>query len=1017
MLTKKTRLLAAILAMLFMPGTLMAKQTLTQNPEAQAQPDTTVVLAKQKNSFWKSIGKPFKWIGKNWSAYDPAYSTPSFYNWVGQLQNNFSKEWLNMYVDEDIDLTMQSRLSSKFGPYLGYSFLGYGYSIDLAALKDGSNRRNEFTLSINSNLVNIDLIRRRTGGDFTINKLRVTEFANFYSDYEWVDRTNYAKLFNLGEFIKYDITGINVNYFTNHKKYSNPAAFSNGAIQLRSVGSPIIGFGYTRQKVDNTMADLFETMTFYDVEAEILLQENGQQMRNDMLAALRQKFPGNYQDVTELRQYMTALYEKGEISTYKNLVKALINNDVVKPILFGPKNCSDMTSLLGLATTAPSIMTIDDWHLQLGYAYNLVFSRRLLLGLSLVASPGFKHIKASNSRNMSYIAKEEFVDAMNSYYEIPEVAELDEFTPDMLCSDYNFTKFGVDLFGRASLTYNFNRWRAGVNANVNAFIYRGDQSHVNSYYGSANVYVGYCFGRKKQYRYDGKDRQAYIMAALTPRQIEEMKDTLPASNIAHGMSYLAQEGSTTYHTDHFNLDIEGCDLVQGADGKYGTFEIQDGYVTPGEDTEGRLKPGTVFDIDSHGDFYVSAGHKAGFRAGNWWKSQLSRRQIPTNWYPEMLHYALRGKLTLNVRSHTFGTKKPVQVVIDDFCINHGNETREFYQIGAKSFFSHSSYSIIGHVNVNGRKCRVYIESKKRGKHNIVYINPMKKSRFTWMSRIPDDRAISRISMPGSHDAGTASLPEGSITSTAHTQNFTITEQLEDGLRCFDIRLKKNMKYGHTLEARDGYDETLVDIRKFLEENPSEFIVAMIGSDEGGKWSDEMKANYRKLHNEYKDLMIDNFDAHTPIKDVRGKILVIKRQEECPYGKLLKFEDNAVFDYDCFRVEDVYKEHKTYKKIKLVEKHLRSSFENDDPSKWYITFNSIAWDPRHHKPYYSAWGAVNVRKPMNKSLRELIEEKGYSNMGMIFLDFYSDHGDKPQLVESIINSNFHANSDEDFIPAE
>lgn len=1013
---KAVKIALLLLALAVLPDVALAKTSPAIHAGSIASADTTMVEKKQKKGFMQTIAKPFKWIGKNWSAYDPAYSTPSFYNWVGQLQNNFSKEWLNIYFDYAVDLTMQSKLSSKLGPYLGYSFLGYGYSIDLAALKDGSNRRNEFTLSINSNLMNIDIIRRRTGGDFTINKLRVSNVGAESGLYEWIDRSDFAKQFNLGEFIKYDITGININYFTNHRKYSNPAAFSNGAIQLRSVGSPIIGFGYTRQKVDNTMADLFESMTFYDIESKILQQENGKQVRDDILTSLRQRFPGNYQNITELREYMTNLYEKGEVSTYKNLVKALINNDVVKPLIFGSTDGSDMSMYSGLTTTAPSIMTIDDWHLQLGYAYNLVFSRRLLLGLSLVASPGFKHVKSSNNRNMTYIAKEEFTDAMNSYYDVKELIP-DFFSSDIFCSDYNFTKFGVDFFGRASLTYNFNRWRAGVNANVNAFIYRNEQAHVNSYYGSANVYVGYCFGRKKQYRYDGKDRQAYIMAALTPRQIEEMKDTLPASNIAHGMSYLAQEGSTTYHTDHFNLDIEGCDLVQGADGKYGTFEIQDGYVTPGGDTEGRLKPGTVLDINDNGDFYVTAGHKAGFRAGNWWKSQLSRRQIPTNWYPEMLHYALRGKLTLNVRSHTFGTKKPVQVVIDDFCINHGNETREFYQIGAKSFFSHSSYSIIGHVNVNGRKCRVYIESKKRGKHNIVYINPMKKSKFTWMSRIPDDRAISRISMPGSHDAGTASLPEGSITSTAHTQNFTITEQLEDGLRCFDIRLKKNMKYGHTLESRDGYDETLVDIRKFLEENPSEFIVAMIGSDEGGKWSDEMKANYRKLHNEYKDLMIDNFDAHTPIKDVRGKILVIKRQEECPYGKLLKFEDNAVFDYDCFRVEDVYKEHKTYKKIKLVEKHLRSSFENDDPSKWYITFNSIAWDPRHHKPYYSAWGAVNVRKPMNKSLRELIEEKGYSNMGMIFLDFYSDHGDKPQLVESIINSNFHANSDEDFIPAE
>jgi hypothetical protein len=63
--------------------------------------------------------------------------------------------------------------------------------------------------------------------------------------------------------------------------------------------------------------------------------------------------------------------------------------------------------------------------------------------------------------------------------------------------------------------------------------------------------VGYCFGRKKDYRYNGKLRQEYIMAALTPRQIEEMKDTKPSSNLDKGPSYLATMGKTRrYHHGH-----------------------------------------------------------------------------------------------------------------------------------------------------------------------------------------------------------------------------------------------------------------------------------------------------------------------------------------------------------------------------------------------------------------------------------------------------------------------------------
>ncbi len=44
--------------------------------------------------------------------------------------------------------------------------------------------------------------------------------------------------------------------------------------------------------------------------------------------------------------------------------------------------------------------------------------------------------------------------------------------------------------------------------------------------------------------------------------------------------------------------------------------------------------------------------------------------------------------------------------------------------------------------------------------------------------------------------------------------------------------------------------------------------------------------------------------------------------------------------------------------------------------------------------------------MNKALREIIELKDYSDFGVIFLDFYNDHGDNPQIIESILRSNIH-----------
>ena len=974
---KKTFLSVALCLASIMPS--FAVSTVAQTDDNST--DNKEITGKKKKSFVDKLPQPLRWLAKNWSDYDPRYSTPSFYNWAAQLQNTTSLEYLSIN-DGVFKMDIRSKVSNKLGPYFSYSFLGYGFGIDLNALK-GTKQKNEFTLSINSNLMNIDIIRRRTGGDFMIKKFELIDDQE--TSQELSDITN---LIHAGDYIKYGVTGFNINYFTNHRKYSNPAAFSNGAIQLRSAGSPIIGFGYTYQKLESNLSGAF---------LDYARQEGG--------------------------------YEEGWGSDMDIVHYALINGSYASTLLY---------------YALPSYVSVNDLHLQLGYAQNIVFSKRLLLGFSVIASPSLKFTNVNNIGSLQYNHSEELASDINSLIVLAETMDFWEQHPDIDYDDPDLYEkypeldeianrtyvngnefqierkakhFGTNFFGRLSLTYNFNRWRAGFNANINAFLMKDDEMKFNNLYGSCNFYVGYCFGRKKEYRYDGKDRKAYIMAALTPKQIEEMNDTMPKGNLDKGKSYLEKEGKTKYHSDLINLNIYGCDLVKGPDGKYGTYEISDGLVTPGEDTEGLLKPGAVFDVDEDGDIKLWAGHSKSFRPANWWKSQLKLRQIPTNWYPEMLHYALKGKLTLWVRSHTFGTQDPVKVEINDFCVAHGKETKEFYQIGAKDFYSHSAYSIIGLANVNGRVCQVYIESRESGKRNDVYINRLKASSMKWMKNIPDDRPISRISLPGTHDAGTASLPENTPTSMGHTQNFTITEQLYDGLRAFDIRLKEDMKYGHTMKCRDGFDETLVDVRRFLELNPSEFIIAMIGSDEGGKWSDEMKANYKKLISEYSDLMVDDFDATTKISDVRGKILVIRRQEDCPYGKLLKFQDNTVFDYDCFRVEDVYKEHKTYKKIKIVENHLREAFENRDPNRWYITFNSIAWDPRHHKPYYSAWGAVNVRKPMNPSLREVIENKGYSNFGMVFLDFYNDHSDKPQLLESIINSNFHVGWETDYIPAD
>lgn len=648
--------------------------------------DTAEKAPKKKKSFVDKLPQPIRWIVRNWADFDPEYSLPAFYNWALHLENSNTCEWIDIETPQGMQLNMRSRVSNRLGPYFGWRFLFFGTTVDLAAIGKGADKRkDEFTLSINSNLFNIDLIRRRTGGDFIMRTLNYTDPV-----YGTLDLKNELDLnqLDLGEYAKNSLTGVNINYFVNHRRYSNPAAFTQGAIQLRSVGSPIVGLGFTHQKVETESAALFGT-----IGLALLNEANGGKLIDeDKLKEMEQLYttsPDAYD--AELKKALRAGWPRLSEIEEGNSVRNFLTNRI------------------------PTTTTIDDWHLQLGYAYNLVFSRRLLFGISAILSPGLKRVRSNNDN--SYISEkaEAFRDIIH------EVEGRDVQLEDFR---YHFKDTYVNLNGflRASLTYNHNRWRAGFKATYSNYYYKHNGMKINNRYGNFDVYVGYCFGRKKDYRHGGELRKGYITTALTPQQITEICDTMPKSNVDLASTYGDGLGKTThYHTDKIDFDIKGCELVCGPEGKYGWFEIEDGYVTPRQDTDGRLKKGTVLDIDKNGRLAIEAGHKSCYRAANWWKSQLDVDQTPIRWYPEMLHYALSGKLTLYLAGSIFGTEKPVKLELDDFCVNHGKELRSFYQVGAKSFTSHSANSIEGEAQVNGQTYRVRIEQKKHGKTVKLYL--------------------------------------------------------------------------------------------------------------------------------------------------------------------------------------------------------------------------------------------------------------------------------------------------------
>ena len=107
----------------------------------------------------------------------------------------------------------------------------------------------------------------------------------------------------------------------------------------------------------------------------------------------------------------------------------------------------------------------------------------------------------------------------------------------------------------------------------------------------------------------------------------------------------------------------------------------------------------------------------------------------------------------------------------------------------------------------------------------------------WMSNLPDEIMLDKISIPGTHDSGTAKTMDGA----AHTQNFGIRNQLDNGIRFLDIRVtyKKSNSPNDPLQIYHGiincdisFGDVLNDCVSFLNENPRETIIMLVNSASG-----------------------------------------------------------------------------------------------------------------------------------------------------------------------------------------
>lgn len=158
----------------------------------------------------------------------------------------------------------------------------------------------------------------------------------------------------------------------------------------------------------------------------------------------------------------------------------------------------------------------------------------------------------------------------------------------------------------------------------------------------------------------------------------------------------------------------------------------------------------------------------------------------------------------------------------------------------------------------------------------------------WMSCLPDDVLISDLSIPGTHDAGTQHT--WPTNSSGQCQQLSIMDQMNNGVRYFDLRLGDKKEDGldsiHIVHKTEQCwykgDALLVrDVMKwiyhFLDKNPGEVVILQPMANVVG-WGDYDTPVYEYFREEVRKNQ-DRFyiGNHMPtLGEARGKILIISR---------------------------------------------------------------------------------------------------------------------------------------------
>jgi len=291
----------------------------------------------------------------------------------------------------------------------------------------------------------------------------------------------------------------------------------------------------------------------------------------------------------------------------------------------------------------------------------------------------------------------------------------------------------------------------------------------------------------------------------------------------------------------------------------------------------------------------------------------------------------------------------------------------------------------------------------------------------WMSMIDDDKYLSEITIPGTHDCGADLHTSEQGTESKYTicQDFRLSNQLQMGVRWFDVRLCLDKGGGLSVHHSGYYlHKSFIDLLApalaFVQAHPTEAVIFMIKQEHSSASDNDfmravMSVVWAQANWESYFYLVP---GRVPkMKEVRGKIVLVRRYSNALNvgnpGIWFDWPDNTTGTLVTRDGVNIYvQDHYSLVTVPYATKNgeimdcVRAAFRDPDVNKFHLNFTSGEEFPDHY--------LQTTASHINLAIDEwMCTPEIYRKCGIIMVNFAggSDDGEIGNgFVPTIINCN-------------